>query len=318
MENHHDTAQVTPRFFFLSLGMLAALVASFVSFLDLAFDALNSRFPDMLAGGAFSGYDPYQFDGMRTAVAVLVIIFPAFLVLAFCWTRAVKAALSRGDATLKKWTLYLVFVLAVTVGIVNLVTLVRYFLSGEITVRFVLKVAVTLVAAGLVKVYAYRELSRSQMPKGFRAGVAVASAVLVAAAIAFGFSVMGSPAMQRDLRSDGTRVDDLASIQSEVGQYWQSHGALPATLGDLAQSDPTFTLPLDPNGSAYEYSAISPTTFELCATFARAAPTQGYAYETAPLARHAAGRACSDYAMSPPASPSKVGDTAQPVPQSIH
>ena len=67
-------------FFFLCLGILISLITSVVSFLNLVFETLNKRFPDVLNSSYQYGYSTYEYEGIRMALATLIIFFPVFIV----------------------------------------------------------------------------------------------------------------------------------------------------------------------------------------------------------------------------------------------
>ena len=275
MENTHTHSKLSPRFFFVSLGVLVSLIASVVSFLNLVFATLDKHFPDALNATYTFGYNTYSFEGMRSALATLIIIFPVFLVLSSVWTKLVKKGLGSTDAIIKKWMLYLVIFLASVVIAVDLVTLVRYFVSGEITIRFILKVIVVLAVANLAGYYYYHESKSEPATKNLRIAAAVISGALVLAAIITSFLVMGSPLAQRKLRFDDRRVQDLQSIQYQVINYWQQKEKLPETLAEMSTPLSGYMVPVDPEfekGFAYEYKKTEVMTFELCATFALPMP----------------------------------------------
>jgi hypothetical protein len=71
-------------------------------------------------------------------------------------------------------------------------------------------------------------------------------------------------------------VSDLQTIQSDIVNYWQQNGSLPASLDEIGQPLTGSNLPVDPQTSqSYTYTVIAKTTFKLCATFN--APTAPYA-----------------------------------------
>lgn len=308
MEHTHHAEKITPKFFFVSLGVLVTLVASVTSFLNLVFAALDKQFPDVLNATYQYGYNTYSFEAMRTALATLIIVFPVFLVLSSVWTRLVKAGLGRGDGIIKKWMLYLVLFLASVTIAVDLITLVRYFVSGEITIRFILKVIATLLAAALAGYYYGHELSHEKMKKWVRPVCAAKATVLVLAAIIVSFLVMGSPLSQRKLRLDERRVQDLQSIQYQLINYWQQKEKLPAALADLASPLSGYALPVDPEfekGAVYEYKATGAMSFELCATFALPMPKGWQEYQSGV----AVPMPARDYSAAEPAYPSGAGDS---------
>jgi hypothetical protein len=187
---------------------------------------------------------------------------------------------------MKKWVLYLIVFLASLMVVVDLVTLVRYFVSGEITVRFVLKVLAVLVTAKVVGLYYLSELGVKvpMIPKNKSKLFVWISSILVLFSIVYGFNVMGGPGSQRDLRLDQRRIEDLQNIQYQVINFWQQKEKLPATLDELKNPLSGNSIPQDPEfqkGLSYEYSKISdlskntPIKFELCATFTLPIP-KGY------------------------------------------
>ncbi len=279
-QNQSQVAQkITPKFFFLSLATLATLITSVTAFLNLAFETLNFKFPDALNATYQYGYNSYNFDSARLAIATLIIFFPIFLILTRYWKKAVLAGLGKVDAAIRKWMIYLILFLSAIVVAVDLVTLVRYFVSGEITTRFILKVAVVLVAAAYVGVFYIFELRGREKLWGFRMGLwtTIKSSILVLALIIWSFTVIGTPNEQRKWRLDDRRVNDLMGIQQQVISYWMQKEKLPEKLSDLSNPISSYYMPVDPEfekGMTYEYNVIDAAklSFELCATFSAPMP----------------------------------------------
>lgn len=273
-----QTRKLTPQFFFLSIGSLVALIASVSAFLNLVFSALDHALPDVLTASYQYGYASYSFESMRSSLAVLIIVFPVFLLLSRFWLRALGREMTHWDDIIRKWVIYLILFLASITVIVDLVTLVRYFVSGEITLRFILKVLGVLVAAKLVGLY-YLSLLNVKIPltpKNKNLFFGIISSVVVLAVIVWGFAVMGAPGSQRNLRLDQRRIEDLQSIQWQVINYWQQKEKLPVSLDELKNPISSYIVPQDPEfekGLIYEYRVLSEKTaktnpsFELCATF---------------------------------------------------
>ncbi len=271
-----ETKKLSPLFFFLSIGVLVTLIASVSAFLQLIFQTFDQVFPDVLTSTYRYGYYSYNFDGIRSSLAILIIVFPVFLALSRFWLRAARTHLSHWDEVLRRWVIYLVLFLASVTIIADLVTLVRYFVSGEITVRFILKVAITLVVAALAGWYYIRELRRSLSRHDTKTvWFAIVAGTFALAAICYSFTVIGGPGSQRKLRLDQRRVEDLQSIQWQLISYWQQKEALPETLTEFADPISSYMVPRDPEfqkGMEYEYRKFSNTKFELCATFALPQP----------------------------------------------
>lgn len=113
---------------------------------SLLFDFINRAFPDP----ASRIDDRWTADSMRWSTASLVIAFPVFLTL----SRHIHAAIARDPvkrlSPVRRWLTYLTLFLAATILIADLTTLVYNALGGELTIRFVLKVATVGAIAGTV------------------------------------------------------------------------------------------------------------------------------------------------------------------------
>ena len=265
-------------FFFLCLGLLITLITSVTSFINLVFATLDKQFPDVLNSAYKYGYSTYDYESIRTALATLVIFFPVFIIVSYFWKKFTLGEMGRADEIIKKWVIYIILFLSSVVLMVDLVALIRYFISGEITTRFILKVVVVLITALLVGKYYILELRKNKMfGLNIKSGriFSSISIILVVVAIAYSFSVIGSPATQRLLRLDNRRVSDLQNIQYQVINYWQQKEKLPEKLSDLSNPITGYSLPVDPEfekGNAYEYAIKGDLDFELCATFALPMP----------------------------------------------
>lgn len=273
METSTQTHSLTPKFFFISLGVIVTLITSVSSFLVLLFETLNKNFPDVLNGNYQYGYSSYSYDNIRATLAILIIFFPIFLILSYFWRKLSKSELGLKDNVIFKWMIYLIIFIASFVIAIDLVTLVKYFVSGEITNRFVFKVLGTAMVAGLAGFNYFYELknhSKLEIKNIFSNLLALVSIILFLSLVVWSFIIMGSPAQQRTWRLDDKRVNDLQNIQSQVINYWQQKEKLPTTLSELSNPMTGYSLPVDPEfekGNKYEYILIDNLTFELCAIF---------------------------------------------------
>ena len=264
--------KLSASFFFLSLGILISLITSVVSFLNLVFETLDKKFPDVLNAIYQYGYSTYEYEGIRTALAILIIFFPVFLLISYFWEKFKENNLGTIDEIIKKWVIYIILFLSSIVIVIDLVTLVRYFISGEITNRFILKVLATLIVAIFVGVYYIFLLLGKEKIFGFRIGLwaVIKSSVLVLILIIWSFTVIGTPGQQRIWRLDERRVQDLQNIQYQVINYWQQKEKLPEKITDISNPMTGYSLPPDPEfekGKTYEYFVDDELTFKLCATF---------------------------------------------------
>ena len=259
-----DKPKVTPKDFFLWAGAMIALYISIFALISLLFDYINYVFPDVLNDYV----DPYS-SSIRYEMAALIVLFPLFLLLIRLVRKDIIRTPEKRDLWIRRWVLYLTVFVAGAAVAGALITLINYFLGGEITTRFILKVLVVVLVAGagflhfLADIWGYwiQYPERARMI-GWGAGL------VVLASIAAGFLIMGSPTQIRLYRFDDQKVNDLTNIQYQVVNYWQAKERLPATLADLNDPLSGFIVPLDPQtGEAYTYQATGRLSFKLCATF---------------------------------------------------
>lgn len=256
---------MTPRDFFIQVGIMVALYVSAISLINLLFQTINYAFPDKLA---YYG-DPYS-SGIRWAIASLIIIFPLFLVLARFAARGFAADPGKRELAIRKWLVYLTLFVAGIAVIVDLVALVNTFLSGEITTRFALKALTVLVVAGGVFGYFIYDLRNKDSATRKDSAFAWVAVAVVIASIAWGFAIMGSPMAARERRFDDRRVNDLQSIQWQIINFWQQKARLPDTLAELEDPISGWRAPTDPESErAYDYIKSGETAFELCGVFSR-------------------------------------------------
>ena len=107
----------------------------------------------------------------------------------------------------------------------------------------------------------------------------IVASLVVAAAVGWGFVLVGSPAARRLARFDEQRLEDVQTIAREI--QWmvvdpqdkkKLKEPLPKTLAEAAARARNERVnPRDPEtGEPYVYRVKNETTFELCATFALA------------------------------------------------
>lgn len=267
-----DKPKVTPKDFFLWAGAMISLYASVAAFVALIFDYLNYSFPDTL--DYFSG-DPYS-SGISHEMAAVIILFPLFLILIRSIRTSIAHDPTRQDVWVRRWALYLTLFITIATIAGDLITLVMYFLNGDVTLRFALKTLTILLVASGMYMHFLADLRGFWKDYPARARlVSWAVAVLASMTIIAGFFIVGTPWQARLYRYDDQKVSDLQSTQYQIVNYWQLKEKLPTTLVDLHDPISDFVVPTDPQSSAaYVYEVTGALSFKLCATFNAA--TQKY------------------------------------------
>ena len=211
--------KITPKDFFLWFGAMATLYASVSAFIALVFNYLNYTMPDALS--YYSG-DPYS-GGVSYQMASLIVLVPIFIVLMRLIHRGIERDQSRAEIWVRRWALFLTLFVAGATIAGDLITLIMYFFNGDVTFRFVLKVLVMLLVAGVgflhfladLRDYWQRNPSKSRL-------VGYAIGVLIIITIVGGFFIVGTPWQARLYRYDEQKVGDLSNIQYQVVYYWQA------------------------------------------------------------------------------------------------
>ena len=295
MENQ---AKTTARDFFLHLGSIVALYAVVIAFLNLLFSVINEAFPQI------NQY--YYTPSISMPVAVLIIIFPLFILLSYMTYKGYEQDPSKKDLGIRKWLTYITLFVAGIVFAGDLVYVVFKFLDGQdFTSGFVLKALSILIVTGFVFGFYLQDLRDKVSSKSHKKWTA-AAAVAILIAIVLGFSVIGSPRTQRLIRYDNQRISDLQNIQWQIINYWQKVGAVPASLEVVADPISGFVIPTDPEtGEQYEYHLKNSQTFELCANFSLPSNqnmSQAYPYGIEKGQEnwmHEAGKACFERTIDP-------------------
>ncbi len=227
-------SKTTPKDFFLHLGAVVALYASAIALINLCFSIVDYYNPDALAASA-----SWRISASSIAwpVSMLVVLIPVLYVLEWLIGRDLIKSPEKKEIWIRRWRIYLTLFLAGATIIGDLITLINTYLNGEITSRFVYKIIIVLLVAGVI--LAYYLLARaveSLKAKNWRKALAWLGIIVVLIGIIGGFMVVGSPTKQRELRFDSQRVNDLSNIQYQIVNYWQKKGTLPSVLSDLNDS----------------------------------------------------------------------------------
>jgi hypothetical protein len=288
---------VSAREAFFYLVMFATLYASAVSFGSIVFSIIDHFIPDP---ASFRSPEA-AIRSVRWAASWLLISFPVYLWLARSARVSLRQDPEKRGSRVRKWLTYLTLFVAAVVIIGDLVSLVYNLLSGELTLRFVLKVLTVGGIAGAVFGYYSRDLRDDELSpeelRSRRVGLRLlAGCVIACVLVAFvaGLFIAGSPGQARAGRLDDERVNDLRSIASSVDEYWGHHGSPPPDLESLAEERGLRLRSIrDPqSGEPYEYRVLTDTSYELCATFSASSSDSEARGPGVRFWKHEAGRTC--------------------------
>ncbi|HSM50943.1 MAG TPA: DUF5671 domain-containing protein [Thermoanaerobaculia bacterium] len=280
---------------FLYLVLFTALYLSAWHLGSLLFELIEDAWPDPGAEGRHRLLDA---EAIRWAIAWLAVAFPLFLLLSASLERAARLDPARRGSRVRKWLTYLTLYVAAAVLVGDLATVLFRLLGGELTARFLAKVATLAGLAAAVLVYYLGELRAEEgggeepARRRRRSPWAWGAAAAVVAACLAGAFHLKPPAEQRLLRLDTARVAALRQIAGQVEEHHRRHGSLPADLGTLAAEPWTGEIGRDPEtGAPYELRLLGESRFALCADFARPSPPPRQPREDS-FWNHPAGRHC--------------------------
>jgi preprotein translocase subunit SecG len=258
-----NTMESTAKHFALQLGSLVSLYVSLGALINLLFGVITVQFPDVING--YYEYDSATY-AIRLTIALLVVFFPTYIVL----TRLVNVGRRTQESAylgLTKWLIYLSLLVGGAVMLGDVVMVINNFLNGEITIRFVLKALVVLIAVGSAFVYYLFDArgywqTHEKQSKQYGLG----AIIVIAASLVLGFMYTETPSQVREMRLDQTQITDLQDMQNRVEESYRVTGKLPQTLSELYVGTEVPTAPEE--RASYTYKVDTATSFELCGEFA--------------------------------------------------
>jgi hypothetical protein len=263
----------TPRNFALQLGSLAALYASLGALITLLFSVVTLALPD--AADSYWEIESAS-ESIRFSFAMLVIFFPAYLML----TRTVNTIRRHDEGgaylSLTRWLIYLSLFVGGAILLGDAVAVVYSWLNGELTLRFFLKaliLAVVIASAFTYYLYDAKGYWQTHEQRSIYCGAVALMVVL--ASLVLGFYFMESPAEVRERNIDELQLQDLRETQYRIQSHLNETGELPDTLAELYTINQA---PEAPEGRAdYRYE-VTETGFTLCAEFGQASQRDDYYY----------------------------------------
>jgi len=260
---YNNIIKSTPKDVFLHLFNILTFYISVIAFITLFVQYINALFPDPL-----NFYYTAMANAVRWSTSILVIAVPIYLLTSWMLAKDLVSNKKKRELKLRKWLVYFTLFISSATIVIDLITFVYNFLSGELTIQFFLKIFVVLFVAAAVFGYYIYDLRRKDMRSKTPKILAWVLSFVVLGSIVAGFFIIGTPAVQRERRFDERRVENLQILQSRIINYWMQKELLPQNLDALEDSISGFIVPKDPkSGLPYEYNIINSLSFELCAIF---------------------------------------------------
>lgn len=261
---------------FMYLLLFSTLYISAYNLGALVFDYIELAFPD----AAVERYSEYRRGSVRWALSSLIVSFPVFMYVSTLVGGSVRQDQAKRRSNVRRWLMYLTVFAAASVLIGDFITLVYNALGGELTTRFILKVATIAAIAGTIFAYYLSDLRLEDTKSiaddaGWKRAVVGVATLSVAAVVVAGLFVIGAPSQERARRLDARRVEDLREISESANLYFDRHQRLPSSLGELSSEGGVAISTHDPEAHPYEYRVTADRTYEVCASFQRDSAERG-------------------------------------------
>jgi len=266
-----DSNQNSSKYAFFYMLSLVALIFSSISIGMIAFQIINKSFTDPL--NLFQGR--FSSGALRFAISALVIAAPIYFVTMRQIFKSMASGLLGKDSEVRKWLTYFILFVSTVVMIGWLIATLNNFLNGELTVKFILKAATSIIISGIIFSFYFYDIRRKEavgkdiiLQAYFYGALALVIVSLVAS-----FFFIESPAKVRARNHDRQILANLSQIDDAVNVYYNKEKAVPEKLEDLFkdQSRQIFITEdalKDPaNGKFFDYKKLAANSYEICATF---------------------------------------------------
>jgi hypothetical protein len=130
---------------FLYLLSFSTLATWTISLGSICFSLIDDWIPDPLG---HTNYAPSLSDQISYALACLLVTFPIYLFVMRVILSETRQGPEKLESSVRKWLTYIALLIAAGVIIGDVVTFLAFYLRGELTSRFIAKVAVTLLISG--------------------------------------------------------------------------------------------------------------------------------------------------------------------------
>lgn len=131
---------------FLYLVSFITLYISAFSFGALVFSFIDLWFPD----AARYGYYDVSRSGLRMSISSLIVAFPLYVWITLRLRKARIQDPERRESKVRKWLVYLTLVIASSIIIGDLISILFNLLGGELTIRFLFKALTVLLITSAI------------------------------------------------------------------------------------------------------------------------------------------------------------------------
>lgn len=263
MKNHN------PKYAFYYLLSLVALIFASVSVVIIMFEIIDKSIFDSLA---YHGSISNQ-GSLRFGISALLVSAPIFFVCINLINNGLKKEEINKDSSLRNWLTYFILAVSAVIILGSAVGIINNFLSGEMTLKSVLRLLAVVVISALVFSFYLYDIKRGKIKKNDKIMKTFFFSALILVLIVFisSWFFVDSPKTARERKIDQKLLNNIYSVESYINIYYDKKRDLPESLdylsgvvdGGIFEENM-----INPRtGERIEYNKLGDDNFELCADF---------------------------------------------------
>lgn len=256
------TDKNSPKFAFYYLLSLVALIFMGISVGLIFFGIINQTISDPLLYPSSQNFSS-QF---KFAISALIISVPLYYLTLSLIRKGLKKGELNINSGIRRWLTYFILFVSALVILGFLIGIINNFLSGEITLRFILKALTVFIISGLIFAFYFYDIKQSDFKSSNQINriFLISSLFIVLAAFISVWFFIESPQKARDRRLDQRILSDISNLESSINYYYSQNATLPDNLPSVIEDEEQLNYFQD---RGIEYKKTSEDSFELCADF---------------------------------------------------
>lgn len=266
-----------PKFAFYYLLSLVALIFVAVSSAIIIFQIIDKNIIDALVDRAYVNN-----GSLRFSISALLVSAPIFFMMLKFINKGLRKNELEKNSSLRRWLTYFLLFVSAVIILGSLIGILNSFLSGEMTLKFVLKALTILFISAIVFSYYSYDIKREDVVKKDKILKIFSwtSIFLVCIVFVSALFFIESPKTARMKMLDQVVLDRIYSIESAVNGYYALNKELPESIDDILEHEKNVYFNkknmVDPeSGEAIEYKKTGDKQFEVCANFRADSDNQG-------------------------------------------
>lgn len=246
-----------PKYAFYYFLSLISLIFLAISSVLIIFEIIDRSVIDALSNN-FSNQNTLRFG-----ISAILISAPIFFLSVNLINKGLKKKEIEKDSSLRNWLTYFILFVSAVIILGSLIGIINSFLSGEITLKFVLQMITVVIISALIFSFYLYDIKRENISGGDRVIriFFISTLSLVVAIFVSSWFFVESPKVARDRKADNQVMQNISIIESYVNEYYEENEVLPENLDNLD------SVRYSESVEGVEYNKLGDKEFELCADF---------------------------------------------------